>query len=196
MKKAPAIPFLLAMAGTLLLSYVVSAQAERPLSMSDIRALLRGKVSSARIASLVETHGVEVIRTKEDIDALGNFGADDVLIAAVQWAFNKQNSAAVAPGVSSNTINDLAREGNNGLPGVDPRLNVDREEGSIYIETEPASAEIHVNGKYKALSPAEISLPPGKYTVVFIKHNYGPYPLSLTIKKGINLPVMVKLSPR
>lgn len=176
--------------------YCLQAEAAKPLSLQDIKVLLTSNVSNTRITTLVEEHGVDFTQTKEDVEKLKKLGADSVLIAAIQRAFNNRDVEGVTSDISSNTAHNLSRDVHRELPGVEQRFKTDNEEGSIYIETEPASAEIHINGKYKAISPAEISLPAGQYTIVLIKQNYGPYPLSLNIKKGINLPIMVKLSPR
>lgn len=196
MKKGSAICLVITAIGVLSLFYCSQAEATKPLSLQDIKALLTSKVGNARITTLVEERGVDFTQTKEDIEKLKQMGADSVLIAAIQRAFNNRNVEVVAPDISSNAVPYLSHDVHHELPEVEHRFKTDNEEGSIYIETEPASAEIHINGKYKAISPAEISLPAGQYTIVLIKQNYGPYPLSLKIKKGINAPVMVKLSPR
>ncbi len=68
--------------------------------------------------------------------------------------------------------------------------------GTIYIETIPSGASIYINGQYKAKSPAEISLPGGKFNMVMIKDKYKLENSVLNISKGLNPPIMVRLTPK
>ncbi len=68
--------------------------------------------------------------------------------------------------------------------------------GTVFIETVPAGAFIYISGRYKAKSPAEISLFCGIYTVVVIKDNYKVENISLNAREGINPPIMVRLIPK
>lgn len=67
--------------------------------------------------------------------------------------------------------------------------------GHIYVNSDPPSANIYIDGTYKADTPAELSLLPGEYMVMFIRKNYKVETIPLNIKKGINLPLSVRLSP-
>lgn len=73
------------------------------------------------------------------------------------------------------------------------KLEIDK--GHIYVNSDPPSANIYIDGTYKADTPAELSLLPGEYMVMFIRKNYKVETIPLNIKKGINLPLSVRLSP-
>ncbi len=73
--------------------------------------------------------------------------------------------------------------------------NLETYKGHIYVNSDPPSANIYIDGTYKADTPAELSLLPGEYMVMFIRKNYKVETIPLNIKKGINLPLSVRLSP-
>lgn len=178
-------------------SYATHAEERGPFSFTDIEALLTGQVSPIRIIQLMKLHGVEFVPTEKQIVRLELLGATDDMVTALQRAsIGRGIDEDRTPKIHLGTEGRTPQAPNKEMPPIKQTPEITKERGSIYIETEPANAEIHVNGKYAATSPAEISLPVGQYTMVLIKQDYKPHSLSINIKRGVNLPVTVQLYPK
>ena len=72
---------------------------------------------------------------------------------------------------------------------------VPKDSGIISITSDPAGAKIFIDGEYKGLTPAEISLTTGTYQLFLQLQLYKPYMDSLTIEKGQTETLNIKLSP-
>ena len=69
------------------------------------------------------------------------------------------------------------------------------ERGIINITTDPPGAKVFIDGEYKGLTPAEISLTIGTYQIFLQRQLYEPYKDSVTIENGQTKKLNIKLSP-
>ena len=67
--------------------------------------------------------------------------------------------------------------------------------GSISIISDPPGARVFIDGEFKGLTPAEISLNTGTYQIFLRRELYEPYMDSLTIEKGQTKTLNIQLSP-
>lgn len=68
--------------------------------------------------------------------------------------------------------------------------------GTIYVESQPAGAEIYFNGDYRGLSPITISeVWPGTYTIMAEMNGYRTYSTTTSVSSGTRSTVYCPLSP-
>ncbi|QDA31599.1 PEGA domain-containing protein [Thermococcus indicus] len=66
--------------------------------------------------------------------------------------------------------------------------------GILEVTSEPDQAKVYVNGDYRGLTPLQLTLPPGNYTVRVIKDGYEDAVRNTTVKSGEKTSINVKLS--
>jgi len=66
--------------------------------------------------------------------------------------------------------------------------------GTLSVTSNPKGAKIYVNGEYEGITPIDITLTPGKYSVKITKEGYKDYYSSVTVsqKETTKLPVTLK----
>ena len=67
------------------------AEERNPFSLDDIGNLLRSNVSKKRVLMTIEEHGVKFIKTKNNIDKLKKIGADELVLAAIEKEWKKDD---------------------------------------------------------------------------------------------------------
>lgn len=172
--------------------YTLFPQEKRPLSLADIEELFKSGVSNRRIVELISKHGISFAATEEKLNILRDAGVNESIIEVVMKA-SMENKRPVESAEST------MKNGEEKLPRRDQSPIIEKFEthkGYIYVDTDPPSADIYIDGEYVATTPAEIMLVTGDYTVVLIRENYRPYSILLSVKKGINLPLNVRLNPQ
>ena len=64
----------------------------------------------------------------------------------------------------------------------------------IYIESEPSDANVFINGKYAGITPLELQLKEGTYTIKIKKDGYKEYTKKITLKAGDSKEISVSLT--
>lgn len=68
--------------------------------------------------------------------------------------------------------------------------------GSIHVESQPAGAEVYLNGDYRGVAPLVITdLWPGTYTISAEMNGYHPYTTTTSVSSGTHSSVYCPLSP-
>ena len=67
--------------------------------------------------------------------------------------------------------------------------------GYLHVETDPQGAKVYINGNYKGLTPVELVLASGRYTLVLIKDHYKTYSEVVAMGEGAK-PLSIRLSPK
>jgi len=80
-------------------------------------------------------------------------------------------------------------------PEQTQQTEASKDSGTINITSDPPGAKVFINGEFKGLTPAEISLTTGTYQIFLQRQLYEPHKDSVTIENGQTKKLNIKLSP-